>query len=157
MTGVSTYDSLTLDELQTLITRYPWWRAPRLAMARRRGHEGDAETQLLATLHPRLMLAPKEVNIEQMVHLTHDDLIERFLRRDDLRIVAQEGDAEDMSRVEIEADDDMVSEDLAEIYKKQGLYSEAIDTYRKLSLLNSEKSVYFARLIAEIEAKIDKN
>ena len=103
------------------------------------------------------MLAPKEVNIEQMVHLTHDDLIERFLRRDDLRIVAQEGDAEDMSRVEIEADDDMVSEDLAEIYEKQGLYSEAIDTYRKLSLLNSEKSVYFARLIAEIEAKIDKN
>ena len=157
MTGVSTYDSLTLDELQTLITRYPWWHAPRLAMARRRGHEGDAETQLLATLHPRLMLAPKEVNIEQMVHLTHDDLIERFLRRDDLRIVAQEGDAEDMSRVEIEADDDMVSEDLAEIYEKQGLYSEAIDTYRKLSLLNSEKSVYFARLIAEIEAKIDKN
>ena len=157
MTGVSTYDSLTLDELQTLIARYPWWRAPRLAMARRRGVEDDAKPQLLATLHPRLMLAPKEVDIEQMVHLTHDDLIERFLRRDDLRIVAQEGDAEDMSRVEIEADDDMVSEDLAEIYEKQGLYSEAIDTYRKLSLLNSEKSVYFARLIAEIEAKIDKN
>ena len=73
------------------------------------------------------MLAPKEVNIEQMVHLTHDDLIERFLRRDDLRIVAQEGDAEDMSRVEIEADDDMVSEDLAEIYEKQGLYSDIFD------------------------------
>ena len=157
MTGLSTYDSLTLDELQTLIARYPWWRAPRLAMARRGGDEDDAKTRLLATLHPRLMLAPKEVNIEQMVHLTHDDLIERFLRRDDLRIVAQEGDAEDMSRAEIEADDDMVSEDLAEIYEKQGLYSEAIDTYRKLSLLNSEKSVYFARLIAEIEAKIDKN
>ena len=77
MTGVSTYDSLTLDELQTLIARYPWWRAPRLAMARRGGDEDDAKTQLLATLHPRLMLAPKEVNIEQMVHLTHDDLIER--------------------------------------------------------------------------------
>ena len=50
----------------------------------------------------------------------------------------------------------MISEDLAEIYEKQGLYCEAIDTYRKLSLLNSEKSVYFARQIADIESKMEK-
>ena len=44
-----------------------------------------------------------------------------------------------------------MSEEIAEIYKNQGLYAEAIATYRKLSLLNSEKSIYFARLIREIE------
>ena len=51
----------------------------------------------------------------------------------------------------------MVSEDLAEIYANQGLYDEAIDTYRKLSLLNSEKSIYFAGLIAKLKEKNDRN
>ena len=45
---------------------------------------------------------------------------------------------------------------LAEIYKNQGLYCEAIAIYRKLSLLNSEKSIYFAGLIDEIEGKKDR-
>jgi tetratricopeptide (TPR) repeat protein len=67
--------------------------------------------------------------------------------------VAEEGDADDISEVEFGDDDDMVSEELAEIYLNQGLYDEAIDTYRKLSLLNSEKSIYFAGLIAKIEEK----
>ena len=57
------------------------------------------------------------------------------------------------SEVKIDDDDDFVSEELAEIYLNQGLYSQAIDTYRKLSLLNSEKSIYFAGLIAKIEEK----
>ncbi len=157
MANLSTYDNYTREELQTLITRYPWWRTPRLALIRREASSADSKTQLIRLLHPTLAIATKEVNIEQMTQLTADDLIERFLHCDDLRIVAEEGDAEDMANIEIEADDDMVSEDLAEIYEKQGLYSQAIDTYRKLSLLNSEKSIYFARLIAEIEAKMNKN
>ena len=50
-------------------------------------------------------------------------------------------------------DDDLVTEDLAEIYLAQGLYDEAIAIYRKLSLLNPEKSVYFASLIDKIANK----
>ena len=50
-------------------------------------------------------------------------------------------------------DDDLVTEDLAEIYLAQGLCDEAIAIYRKLSLLNPEKSVYFASLIDKIANK----
>ena len=89
-----------------------------------------------------------------LVPLTENkDRIDKFLNLDNYRIVAEEGDADDISEVEFGDDDDMVSEELAEIYLNQGLYDEAIDTYRKLSLLNSEKSIYFAGLIAKIEEK----
>jgi uncharacterized protein (DUF2164 family) len=70
--------------------------------------------------------------------------------------VAEDGDAEDMSAMDFADDDDIVSEELAEIYLNQGLYDEAIATYRKLSLVNSKKSVYFAELIEQINKKKNK-
>ena len=41
--------------------------------------------------------------------------------------------------------------EVAEIYLAQGLCDKAIAIYRKLSLLNPEKSVYFAELIGKLE------
>ena len=70
-----------------------------------------------------------------------------------MRIVAQEGEPEEevQIRPELEDDDEVVSEELAEIYLAQGLRDRAVAIYRKLSLLNPEKSVYFAELIGKIE------
>ena len=81
--------------------------------------------------------------------------IEIFLREGGHRIVAEEGEVVEEVRTEAElsGDDDLVTEDLAEIYLAQGLYDEAIAIYRKLSLLNPEKSVYFASLIDKIANK----
>ena len=83
------------------------------------------------------------------------DLIDRFLKEGGHRIVAEEGEVVEEVRTEAElsGDDDLVTEDLAEIYLAQGLYDEAIAIYRKLSLLNPEKSVYFASLIDKIANK----
>lgn len=51
---------------------------------------------------------------------------------------------------ETDDDDDFVSEELAEIYAKQGLFDDAIAIYRKLSLQDLQKSVYFAELIGQL-------
>ncbi len=82
-----------------------------------------------------------------------DEVIDKFLECDDLRIVADLSDKYDNLNLDVDFDyeDEFVSEDLAKIYLEQGLNDQAIAIYRKLSLLNSEKSVYFASLIAEIE------
>lgn len=50
----------------------------------------------------------------------------------------------------ITKEDDLASESLAEIMVKQGKYDKAIDMYRKLSLRNPQKNVYFARKIEDI-------
>ena len=138
--------------LASLKERYPWWNTPRLMAARANGDAEEATDKLVAMLHPQATIAFESIDPTIITRLNEEDIIDRFLQRGDYRIVAEDGDADDISKLENEEDEDMVSEELAEIYEKQGLYDEAIATYRKLSLLNSEKSIYFAELIAKIEA-----
>ena len=54
---------------------------------------------------------------------------------------------------EVDADQTMVSETLAEIYAAQELYQRSIEIYEKLILLNPEKSAYFAALIEKVKEK----
>ncbi len=49
------------------------------------------------------------------------------------------------------SDLEFVTETLAKIYARQGLYKEAIQAYEKLSLKYPEKNVYFAGQIEEIK------
>ena len=143
--------------IEQLLEQYPWWSALRLTIARNSGGKiDDPATQLIAMLHPTATLRPEEVDLEALRHVSTEDIIERFLKLDDYRIVANNGDDSDLAVPDFDDDDELVSEEIAEIYEKQGLYAEAIATYRKLSLLNSEKSIYFARLISEIENKATK-
>jgi hypothetical protein len=104
-------------------------------------------------------LALTAVDPTTLTAMTDDDIIERFLKVGDYRIVAEQGDADAAPDVALsavsEADDEYVSEDLAEIYLSQGLYEQAIAIYRQLSLQNSEKSVYFAEIISKIEKNIN--
>lgn len=94
-----------------------------------------------------------DVDIERLTEETSGEIIDRFLKLDSYRIAADEaeGEAEDIQlEPDLEDEDDVESEELAEIYANQGLKSEAIEIYRKLSLLNPEKSVYFAEKIENI-------
>ena len=111
--------------------------------------------ELLQELAARPELQGQKIDVERLMYLSPDDIIERFLNTSHGRIVAEEGEPADDIVIEADIDDeeDMVSEELAEVYLAQGLNDMAKETYRKLSLLNPEKSVYFAGLIE----KIDKN
>ena len=99
-------------------------------------------------------LDTKTADISKLTEITADDIIDRFLRSDNYRIVAEEdGPAEEiLTEAEFSGEDDLVSEELAEVYLAQGLKDMARETYRKLSLRNPEKSVYFAELIAKLDA-----
>lgn len=125
------------EELDAMVERYPWFSVARALKAQ---SEGGVQLRY-------------EVDVEKIKEESEGEIISRFLRKGDYRIVAEEGDAEGDVRTEadIDDDDDIVSEELAEIYLAQGLKSEAIEIYRKLSLLNSEKSAYFAEKIEHIE------
>ncbi len=108
----------------------------------------------IAELLSRPELELKKIDIEKLTEISSEDIIDRFLRVENLRIsVDEDADIEDVvTFADLDDEDDMVSEELAEVYLQQGLKSEAIETYRKLSLLNPEKSIYFAELIAKIES-----
>ncbi len=125
------------EELEDVVTRYPWYEATR------RLQEGGVMT--FDENYP--------VDIEKIKEESSGEIISRFLRKGDYKIIAEEGDVEDdvLIEADIDDEDDIVSEELAEIYLAQGLRSEAIEIYRKLSLLNSEKSIYFAEKIENIE------
>ncbi|MBO7307233.1 MAG: hypothetical protein J6U59_04310 [Alistipes sp.] len=143
------------NDIEQIVARYPWWSAARLRLYRAKGAKSDMATHLVAMLHPTGAIARHTIDFAKLTTLSHDELIDRFLTLDNYRITAEEGDAEELSEAQFDDEDDIVSEELAEIYINQGLYSQAIDTYRKLSLLNSEKSIYFAGLIAKIEEKLE--
>lgn len=138
--------------LDALLGRHEWFTAGRAV----REHIAQTTDRVLAALSVgRRMssLKRRTIDVARLRALSPDDIIDRFLKCEDLRIVADENaDEQDVTTVaELAGDDDVVSEQLAEIYAAQGLIDKAIEIYRKLSLLNTEKSVYFAGLIDRLE------
>ncbi|NIG53988.1 hypothetical protein [Chitinophaga sp. Cy-1792] len=64
---------------------------------------------------------------------------------------------EKMAMNSIIINNDIVSETLAEIWVRQQQYQNAIQIYKKLSLLNPDKNAYFAQKIKELKSLTDKN
>jgi hypothetical protein len=82
-----------------------------------------------------------------------DDLIDKFLREQpkiQFTLPDHEMEEEEMP-AESENEPDLVSEILAELYRKQGNPEKAIRTYEKLCLKIPEKSSYFAAQIEKIK------
>ena len=128
-------------------TLYPWCTTLRAVKC------ADSPLQsLLSTARGVGLLQLEGIDIERLTAVSDAEKISRFLKIDDYRIVAEDGEVENEVKIEAEfdEDDDLVSEELAEIYAKQGLNSQAVEIYRKLSLLNPKKSAYFAAQIEKL-------
>ena len=78
------------------------------------------------------------------------DLIDRFIKDNPAFNVRQSENSEP------DKNDEFITENLARIYKNQGLYQKAINAFEKLSLKYPEKNAYFARQIEEITNLINK-
>ena len=148
----ATAERPSAGELDALAARYEWFAPVRIA---REIVTGICDPRLAVTAPWRAQssLRMAAVDADALCRLSSDDIIDRFLREEDLRIVAADGEPEEEVCTEAVLDDDdqVVSEELAEIYLAQGLRDKAIAIYRKLSLRNPEKSVYFAELIGKLE------
>lgn len=142
----------SVAEVDALITRYEWFAPLRIVRQRVTG-VADSRLEMVAPWRTESSLCGTRIDAAALLVRTSDDIIDRFLCEKDLRIVADEGEAENDIRTEalLDDEDEVVSEQLAEIYLSQGLRDRAIAIYRKLSLLNPEKSSYFAELIGRIE------
>ncbi|MBO5351477.1 MAG: hypothetical protein J6A66_07735 [Alistipes sp.] len=144
--------SLSDEAFGKLFAAFPWYR-PLQYEARRRGVAMHPSAEIVTPWRSEGLCVSQEYDSEALMYLSTDDVIDRFLLTEDLRIVAEEGEPEGDLRLEadLSEEDELVSEELAEIYLAQGLKEEAKAIYRKLSLLNPEKSIYFAELIAKLE------
>lgn len=149
-TMVGNLCGMTRRELNRVIERHEWFTAARRARALMTGEPDPALTLPLlfwATVPPAGDAASaviargdgdeairKNTAVEQGVP-THDSLIDRFIERGVSRI-APESEAEEAS-VDVDIDPEMVTAELAEIYRAQGLTAEAEKIY---ALLNLRKS-----------------
>lgn len=89
-------------------------------------------------------------------YIDPNELIDRFLRKNDDHILIQVDEERDYSafdpdRGSLREDWSMGSETLAQLYLKQGAPDKAIEIYRYLSLKFPEKNRYFAGLIRAAE------
>lgn len=134
--------------VEALLEEYPWFSTARAISE----YEAAGLVTLPSGATSSLVLGV--VRGDVIGEESEGEIIDRFLGLDDYRIVADEAasDAEAavLTEAELDDEDDLVSEELAEVYLAQGLKNEAIEIYRKLSLLNTEKSIYFARKIEDL-------
>jgi tetratricopeptide (TPR) repeat protein len=122
------------------------------------------EPEIVAEMEPATEAVTESDNVAETVDTTLS-LIDDFIGSGDHHriVIGEQTGEESMAHFGGEDDDDeeFVSEELAEIYAKQGLFDEAIAIYRKLSLQNSQKSIYFAELIGQLSERTtqegDKN
>jgi hypothetical protein len=115
-------------ELNRIIDSYEWFTTARRARALVTG-EADARLTLPVMFCPTVPPRPRRVSLPEN-EAAVPDVIERFIEHGGYRIVP----SDDVAAVEVDIDIDpeMVTSELAEIYRAQGLEAEAQKIYEKL-------------------------
>ena len=144
-------ERLTDDQLADVLKRYPWFDTARLILqSRTTAEDPQLRLRLQIAGWPEILLARPDTARSEA------DVIDRFLSREFRRLVPAPASfpaGEDLARESVREDPELISEELADIYARQGLYAKAKEIYARLSLLYPEKSVYFAEIIAGLDTK----
>jgi hypothetical protein len=146
------------QELGEVLKKYPWFLTARRMLAEETG-QTDALLELHYLSHPKKVTPhatePPQDHDDTPLSQTEEEIIDSFLRKEDLRVIPTEEtpeyDAAHGSSV-LELSDEMVSEELADIYRNQGLNEQARQIYERLILFYPEKSIYFAEIIGEMDS-----
>lgn len=158
MQNRTTLSALSTEELTRLAQTYPWWSAVKMELDSR----GEQTTEsMLYAARMRQRLRPlgtqlKSVDTSELQRSATLGIIDDFLRTEDHRIVIDDSTTDTFPTPTTTEDDDeeeFLSEELAEIYAKQHLFDLAIEIYEKLSLQDSQKSIYFAELIEALKVQ----
>ena len=147
-------------EAAELCGQFPWWSAAHIAASELGVPTKESHllpTRLRKQRLPNTSLL-KEIRPEEFERSEMLGLIDAFIHSGDHhKIVVEESTTEESLTNtfggECEDDEEFLSEDLAEIYAKQGLFDQAIAIYQKLSLQIPQKSIYFAELIEQLYAQ----
>ena len=142
-----------MERLKDVLSSYRSEKYPWCTLLRAVEDNHTPLQSLLASSRGVSALELADIDVDSLAAVTSGQLIDRFLKMDNYRIVAEAGDdAEEITtEANFDDEDDLVSEELAEIYAQQGLKMQAIEIYRKLSLLNPKKSAYFADQIEKLK------
>ena len=142
-----------MERLKDVLSSYRSEKYPWCTLLRAVEDNHTPLQSLLASSRGVSALELADIDVDSLATVTSGQLIDRFLKMDNYRIVAEAGDdAEEITtEANFDDEDDLVSEELAEIYALQGLKKQAIEIYRKLSLLNPKKSAYFADQIEKLK------
>jgi len=113
-------------------------------------------SELASEISDRSSKRGKGIGTEQ-----NTNLIDRFIKDNPAFTVKQPVNSDISEKMDNQQDnigesDEFITETLARIYMKQGLYQKAIKAFEKLSLKYPEKSAYFARQIEEVTNLLNK-
>ncbi len=168
--------------MRSLAGKYPWYDGAVIASFEGEPAALPIHIRLLKSLRPSLVLhrrpelgkpakVSEPVEIIEEIEIVAADIepctpnesklstiaiIDDFIDKGDYK-VAPTGDTPDFipdSVFEgIPEDDELLTEELAEVYLNQGLFDQAKSIYERLSLLYPKKSVYFAEIIENADRR----
>lgn len=160
-----------------LAATYPWFNHPLRFLSANCGEALPARIIIADRIRPGLrntvitdpssssanntVTEPCDINvagIDTNDNLSFMSIIDEFIEKNDYKISVDDSTPDDVSLVAdsgLLPEDELLTEELAAIYSTQGLKEEAIEIYRRLSLLNPEKSIYFAKLIAKVKSAVN--
>ncbi len=172
--AVDSVNAATAERMHSLAEKYPWFDGAVIASAG--GDMGALPIHILLRMasRPSLVLhgEPTAHGVSDNGQATAEpstgepqlstiDIIDCFMENGEHKVVATDNTPEFISDIvhgpgltdSDELDDELITEDLAEVYMNQELFDQAKSIYGRLSLLYPKKSVYFAEIIEKIESR----